>query len=175
MKKIFEVYYKGGYIGRVEAKTAAAALRKARYEWGSSGDYRDDPNLKKMTVRQLGQLHGNPRRVRSNSTTLHNLASVKITRNRDGTVGIVARRNAAECGGAARNTRRRNSSADEWGKPRGRYRAFEHANDRYGDGKRWYVALENDQGFHGQPQYGGTMSRSQAEAEAQSRNRSRKR
>jgi len=36
----------------------------------------------------------NPRRVRSNSTTLRNLASVKITRNRDGTVGIVARRNA---------------------------------------------------------------------------------
>jgi hypothetical protein len=34
------------------------------------------------------------RRVRSNSTTLHNLSSVKITRNRDGTVGILARRNA---------------------------------------------------------------------------------
>jgi hypothetical protein len=38
-------------------------------------------------------IFNNPRRVRRNSTTLHNLASVKITRNRDGTVGIVARRN----------------------------------------------------------------------------------
>jgi hypothetical protein len=36
------------------------------------------------------------KRVRSNSTTLRNLASVKITRNRDGTVGIVARRNPAK-------------------------------------------------------------------------------
>ena len=40
------------------------------------------------------RIYSNPRRVRSNSTTLRNLASVKITRNRDGTVGIVARRNA---------------------------------------------------------------------------------
>ena len=41
--------------------------------------------------------------LRSNSTTLRNLASVKITRNRDGTVGIVARRNAPK-----RSNRKRN-------------------------------------------------------------------
>lgn len=34
-----------------------------------------------------------PRKLRTNSTTLRNIAIVKITRNRDGTVGIVARRN----------------------------------------------------------------------------------
>ena len=44
-------------------------------------------------VRELNSKR-NPRRVRSNSITLRNLASVKITRHRDGTVGIVARRKA---------------------------------------------------------------------------------
>ena len=56
-------------------------------------------------VRELNRK--NPRRVRSNSTTLHNLASVKITRNRDGTVGIVARRNAPKHAGSTRRRRKR--------------------------------------------------------------------
>ena len=38
----------------------------------------------------------NPRFVSGSSTILRNIAVVKITRNRDGTVGIVARRNAPE-------------------------------------------------------------------------------
>ena len=49
----------------------------------------------------------NARRVRANSTTLRNLASVKITRNRDGTVGIVARRNAPVTVGRKRNAPKR--------------------------------------------------------------------
>ena len=61
----------------------------------SAGSYTSgSPAEAVSSTRILPRGHSNPRRVRSNSTTLRNLASVKITRHRDGTVGIVARRNA---------------------------------------------------------------------------------
>ena len=44
-------------MGTVTAKTAAAALRKARYEWGSSGEW-TDAQLKKFTVRKANPASG---------------------------------------------------------------------------------------------------------------------
>ena len=95
LKKVFEVYYQGGYIGRVEAKTAGAALRKARFEWGSSGDI----DTKKMKVKQLGQLYSNPRKVAGKSTTLRNMAFVSITKQRNGVVKITGRKMAPKRNG----------------------------------------------------------------------------
>lgn len=37
-----------------------------------------------------------------------------------------------------------------------RYRAFEHTTDLRADGNRWYIALEQKDGFHYLPD-GGTM------------------
>ena len=67
-----------------------AFIRRSADDW--MGTPRRVPD--RVVARFLKRTNSNPRRVRSNSTTLRNLASVKITRNRDGTVGIVARRNA---------------------------------------------------------------------------------
>jgi hypothetical protein len=71
-------------VGKVTADTKREALRKAKVEhgFGSPG-----------VARSVMVSRANSRRVRANSATLRNLAVVKITRNRDGTVGIVARRN----------------------------------------------------------------------------------
>src|SRR5438552_10251807 len=48
---VWMVLYGGSYLGTVQAKTAAAALRKARYEWGSGGEW-TDAQLKKFSVRK---------------------------------------------------------------------------------------------------------------------------
>lgn len=51
------VFYAGSYIGTVTAKTSAAALRKARYEWGSSGAW-TDAQLKQFSVRKANPASG---------------------------------------------------------------------------------------------------------------------
>ncbi len=58
----WEVYQSGHYIGQVTAQTAAAAKRKARYEWGSSGEL-SDAQLAKITVRK-SSTSTNPRKVK---------------------------------------------------------------------------------------------------------------
>jgi hypothetical protein len=90
----YSVYYTGTgeSIKRFDSKREALAYAKRlRRTSRSEIRVRDEARYRKYPD---GWRRINPRRVRSNSTTLRNLASVKITRNRDGTVGIVARRNA---------------------------------------------------------------------------------
>jgi len=61
--RLWYVYYAGNYIGQVRAKTAPAALRKARYEWGTGSEF-TDAQLKRITVRLA-----NPRRKNRSGET----------------------------------------------------------------------------------------------------------
>jgi hypothetical protein len=84
----------GGEVGTVVASSKKHALRLARADYQTVVPGSHGMQKFVISVRAGAGIHSNPRRVRRNSTTLRNLALVKITRNRDGTVGIVARRNA---------------------------------------------------------------------------------
>lgn len=70
MKMTWMVFYAGSYLGTITAKTAAAALRKARYEWGSSGEW-TDAQLKKFTVRKQNAAHhrSNPTKAQRKTKT----------------------------------------------------------------------------------------------------------
>jgi hypothetical protein len=91
LSKTFYVFASGSHIGQVQAATPAAALRKARYQWGSSGEW-SDAQLRKFTVRLAS---GNPRKVKGRSTTLRNMASVTIQKLPNGVVKITGRKMAA--------------------------------------------------------------------------------
>lgn len=82
------VFYGGSYLGQIKAKTAAAALRKARFEWGSSGEW-TDADLKKFTVKAA-----NPSKL-ARSLTLRNMALVTIRKNRDGSIAVSGRKMAS--------------------------------------------------------------------------------
>lgn len=72
----WNVFSGGYYIGQVTAKTAAAALRKARYEWGSSSEL-SDAQLAKFTVRKA-----NPAAKRKGTKAERAMASQRASRKR---------------------------------------------------------------------------------------------
>jgi len=73
---VWEVYYSGGYLGTVTAKSSAAALRKARHEWGSSGEW-SDAQLRSFKVHRR-----NPSRRRNPTKAERRLSARKAATDR---------------------------------------------------------------------------------------------
>ena len=94
----FRGYGSEHYIGQVDARTAAQAVRKA----GRDKDW----HAMYGKFRVVGG-QGNPRKVKGKSTTLRNMAVVTVTKRRNGVVKITGRKMAGGRVNRARKARKR--------------------------------------------------------------------